>query len=544
MKGLSADEVVGQELSILFPESSRNELQGKIQSTLIGEHWGSVEIPILRKDGDIRTALWNSANIYAGDGVTVIATIAQGQDITERKRAEKALRVSHRFLVIANRHMEMSPLLKEFVVEVQNFTGCAAAGLRMLDEEGNIPYEAYAGFSRTFYESESPLSIKSDQCMCINVIKGVTDPKHSFYTKGGSFYMNGTTRFLATVSEEEKGQTRNVCNQVGYESVALVPLRVENRILGLIHVADPRENMCPLEVVEVLEGAAMQLSAAIQRVRAEEALKQSKARLELATAATNIGHWDWDLLTSEVYFSPQWKSQLGYKDHEVPNRFEEWETRLHPDDHDRLMKAVMDYIEDRSPEYALEFRLRHKDGSYRWIYTQADKHFDENGKACRLFGCHIDITERKKIEEELLKVEKLEAVGILAGGIAHDFNNLLAIIMGNISLAKMEVAQGDDLFELLSEAERSSKRAQALTQQLLTFSKGGAPVKKLASVSDVIKETAAFSLRGSNARCEFRIADDLWLAEIDVGQMNQVIQNLVINADHAMPQGGGDSSWC
>jgi len=135
-------------------------------------------------------------------------------------------------------------------------------------------------------------------------------------------------------------------------------------------------------------------------------------------------------------------------------------------------------------------------------------------------------------------------VGVLAGGIAHDFNNILAIIMGNISLAKMEVAQGDDLFELLSEAERSSKRAQALTQQLLTFSKGGAPVKKLASVSDVIKETAAFSLRGSNARCEFRIADDLWLAEIDVGQMNQVIQNLVINADHAMPQGGGDSSWC
>ena len=191
---------------------------------------------------------------------------------TERKRAEEALQVSHRFLETTNRHTEMTPLLKEFVAEVKNFTGCAAVGLRVLDEEGNIPYEAYKGFSRRFYESESPLSIKSDQCMCINVIKGDTDPNLSFYTEGGSFYMNGTTRFLATVSEEEKGPTRNVCNEFGYESVALVPIRVENRILGLIHVADPKENMIPLEMVKVLEGATMQLGAAIQRVLAEEEL--------------------------------------------------------------------------------------------------------------------------------------------------------------------------------------------------------------------------------------------------------------------------------
>ncbi|MBC8231522.1 hypothetical protein H8E77_18385 [bacterium] len=97
---------------------------------------------------------------------------------TERERAEEELRVSHRFLEIANRHIEMTPLLKEFVAEVKNFTGCVAVGIRLLDKEGNIPYEAYDGFSRRFYELESPLSIKSDrciwsdQCMCINVIRG------------------------------------------------------------------------------------------------------------------------------------------------------------------------------------------------------------------------------------------------------------------------------------------------------------------------------------------------------------------------------------
>jgi transcriptional regulator with GAF, ATPase, and Fis domain len=104
-------------------------------------------------------------------------------EIAERVRAQEALQVSHRLLKIANQHTEMIPLFKEFVAQVKNFTGCAAVGIRILDEKGNIPYQAYEGFSRSFYESESPLSIKSDQCMCINVIKGGVDPKLPFYTK-------------------------------------------------------------------------------------------------------------------------------------------------------------------------------------------------------------------------------------------------------------------------------------------------------------------------------------------------------------------------
>jgi putative nucleotidyltransferase with HDIG domain/PAS domain S-box-containing protein len=222
-----------------------------------------------------RTMLLNAKKIYSGANKAEMILLAI-EDITAHKRTEELLRLSNRFLRIANRHVELSPLLKEFVVEIQNFTGCAAVGLRILDEKGNIPYKAYAGFSNIFYESESPLSINSDQCMCINVIKGVTDSKRSFYTKGGSFYMNGTTRFLSTVSEEEKGRTRNVCNQVGYESVALIPIHTEGRIIGLIHVADHRENMVPLDVVDVLEKVAMQLGTAIQRVRTDEQIIQSK----------------------------------------------------------------------------------------------------------------------------------------------------------------------------------------------------------------------------------------------------------------------------
>ena len=114
--------------------------------------------------------------------------------------------------------------------------------------------------------------------MCINVINGLADPKLPFYTKGGSFYINGTTRFLATLSEVEKKQTRNQCNRFGYESVALIPLIVEDRIIGLIHIADPRENMISLDIVEVLEVVGMQLGTAYTRIWAEETLIESKEK--------------------------------------------------------------------------------------------------------------------------------------------------------------------------------------------------------------------------------------------------------------------------
>ena len=191
-----------------------------------------------------------------------------------------SLEASLRFLEIANRHSEMTPLLDEFVAALKDLTGCAAIGVRILGDDGQIPYESHTGFPREFYELESPLSIKSDQCMCINVVTGDTDPKLPFYTDAGSFYMNGTTRFLATVSDQEKAKTRNVCNEFGYESVALVPVRLAEKILGLIHLADPREGLMPLEGVKVLEAVAMQLGTAIQRVRAEEALREAKDQLE------------------------------------------------------------------------------------------------------------------------------------------------------------------------------------------------------------------------------------------------------------------------
>ncbi len=155
-----------------------------------------------------------------------------------------------------------------------------------------------------------------------------------------------------------------------------------------------------------------------------------------------------------------------------------------------------------------------------------------------------DVTLEKKTEAELLKIKKLESIGVLAGGIAHDFNNILAAIMGNINLAAQYIDTKSEAGTLLKEAEKASRRAKQLTQQLLTFSRGGEPVKRIESLPELIRESADFVLHGTNIVCEYHIADDLWMVEVDRGQLGQVIQNLVLNSRHAMPEGGTISIRC
>jgi two-component system, cell cycle sensor histidine kinase and response regulator CckA len=164
--------------------------------------------------------------------------------------------------------------------------------------------------------------------------------------------------------------------------------------------------------------------------------------------------------------------------------------------------------------------------------------FDDSGDVVMVVEHIRNITEQKRLEEELRKAHKLESLGVLAGGIAHDFNNLLTGILGNISLAKVVADQNLNAIKRLDEAEKAVSRARDLTQQLMTFSKGGAPVRKTASIEQIVMDSASFVLHGSNVRCEFAVPEDVWPVEVDEGQMSQVINNLIINADQSMPEGG------
>ena len=149
-----------------------------------------------------------------------------------------------------------------------------------------------------------------------------------------------------------------------------------------------------------------------------------------------------------------------------------------------------------------------------------------------------DITNQKKAEDELFKSEKLESISLLAGGIAHDLNNMLSAILGNISILRIELGEGNQHSAKLVAAEKATLQARLLTQQLLTFSKGGTPALEVTTISEMVEECAQFILRGSKVKCSIEKEDDLWPVDADKGQISQVVNNLIINANQAMPDGG------
>ncbi len=186
-----------------------------------------------------------------------------------------------------------------------------------------------------------------------------------------------------------------------------------------------------------------------------------------------------------------------------------------------------------------------KDGTLRSIADSGAPIRDRESKIVGVVLVFRDVSHEQKMEEELLKIKKLESIGVLAGGIAHDFNNILAAILGNIELTTYRIPEEDThSLALLKNAKKATQRATKLTQQLLTFAKGGSPVREEIQLPELITESTDFVLHGSQVACSYSFPADLWRVDVDSGQIGQVIQNIILNAKHAMPEGGTISIEC
>ena len=277
-----------------------------------------------------------------------------------------------------------------------------------------------------------------------------------------------------------------------------------------------------------------------ERKRAEDTLREAEERLRRAVGAGNVGLWDWKIGTNEIVYSAECKLQLGYAEDEISNEYSEWVDRLHPDDRESASQAVERSLANPEAPYVQEFRLQHKDGSYRWILVQGSLLIDEDGKPVRMLGTNVDITERKRLEEQFLQAQKMESIGRLAGGVAHDFNNLLSIINGYADFALESIPEGTPLREDVQQIRFAGDKAAALTRQLLAFSRKQILQPEIVELKWLLEDLEKLLRRLIGEDIELLVisAEDLGHVRADPGQIEQVIINLAVNARDAMPMGG------
>ncbi|MDQ1318122.1 MAG: two-component system, cell cycle sensor histidine kinase and response regulator CckA [Candidatus Poribacteria bacterium] len=335
--------------------------------------------------------------------------------------------------------------------------------------------------------------------------------------------------FPGFYKRDERGDNICICVKAGDKRIGIVA--VDNYITGR-NIDETSANI--LNII----GAGM--TRALVNFALRESLAAEKERIAVTLRSIGDGVITTDTEGNVTLMNRVAEKLTGWTEEEaVGKQLTEVFKIINERNREKLENPVKKVLETGEvAEFANNTILLAKDSTEFVITDSCATVRDEEGSIIGVIVVFSDITEKRRVENELIKTDKLESIGILAGGIAHDFNNILTGILGNISLAKMYSTPGDKVYERLLDAEKSSMEAKKLTQQLLTFSEGGTPVLKLTSIRDILNDSVSFALKGSKIRCAFDIPNDLWPVEVDVGQISQAINNIVINADQAMPKGG------
>lgn len=296
------------------------------------------------------------------------------------------------------------------------------------------------------------------------------------------------------------------------------------------------------------EGKIRRLFGSLQditdRKLSELLINKQQRELELTLDATTDGIWYWDFLNNEFRFSSGYYAMLGYEANEFPADFENWKSRIHPDDLDQAISVAAEYLKTKPDVYQNEFRMLTKKGDYRWISVHAKVvERDDQGKAIRMIGSHHDITERKQAENERAKLEaqlrqshKMESVGRLAGGVAHDFNNMLGVILGHTELAMDCVTTREPIYEDLMEIFNAARRSADITRQLLAFARKQTIAPVVIDLNATIEGMLKMLRRliGEDIDLAWLPETTLWPVKMDPSQIDQILANLCVNARDAI----------
>lgn len=556
--GLTEKDMIGKtDHDFLSKEDADKLTEIKRQVLKTGQP-AQMEVPLISSDGG--QEYFNGSYIPKFDAKGLIdGLIGYFRNVTEHRSAEERERFARNVLDILNQPKRSTDTITDILELIKKSMDIEAVGIR-LKEGDDFPYYETMGFSEDFvrverrlctYDEEGKI-VRDEQgnavpeCMCGNIIRGRTDPTMPFFTKAGSFWTNCTTDLLASTTEKDRQtRTRNRCNGEGYESVALVPLRTGDEIIGLLQLNDRRRNRYTLNIINFFERLGLSIGIALARKRSEDALRESEGKYRTIIEDIEDGYHEVDMKGNFTFINEPVCKMLGYRREELLGM----NNRQYADEENarKVYQAYNRVYLTGQPVKNFEWQIIKKDGARMDVEVSISLIRDGEGHPTGFRGIVRDTTEHRQIEEEKRKLkerlqhaDKMEAIGTLAGGIAHDFNNLLMEVQGCASMMLLDLDKSHPHYERLKLIEEQVQSGAELTRQLLGFARGGRYEVKPTDMNDIIKKTSSmFGRTKKEITIHRKYGKYLWTVEVDRGQMEQVFVNLYVNAWQAMP-GGGD----
>lgn len=436
------------------------------------------ELVIERPDGSRITVLVNIAPLY-DERDRLVETINCFQDITERKQLEQKLRLENGL------RRAIGDAIDEGIIAV--------------DTNGRITYVNHAFCAMTGWQEAELLGC---------------DPPFRFWPEDKRAAIEAEFRAVLR-GDVPDGRSRELqfVRRDGHSfEVTITPSPLTDR-----------------------NGTVIGLVASIADVTEQRKAEASVAHLAAIVESSSDAIISKDLNGVIKSWNKGAENIFGYRPEEIVGR--SVLILIPPERHDEEPRILERLRRGERVDHYETVRVR-KDGRRLDISLTISPIRDARGRIVGASKIARDISEHKRAEQELLKAQRIESLGVLAGGIAHDFNNILTALFGNVQFARLLADGRDDVISALTQAENAFNRARDLTQQLLTFSRGGAPVRQSASLAELLRDNVGFVLHGSNVAARFEIGAELWPVHVDVGQLSQAINNLVLNAKEAMPSGG------
>ena len=445
----------------------------------------------------------------------------------ERRLADEQLQMSYQTLIVLNKVLlaSLQPVLLENLLDM------------VIDHIISIPWLSLETERGIFLAEDGALALKTQrnlpaslQAMCARVPFG--------RCLCGRAAVSGKIEFAGCIDERHENTYEGISPHGHY----CIPITSADGILGVVvlylkegHTRDEREE-------NFLNATASVLAGIIQRKRTEEALKKSEQRYKhLIESVTNY------IYTVEIEkgkivstkHGPSCVAMTGYSSEEYEADPYLWYQMIHEGDREAVIKQANKALSGEDVP-SLEHRIIHKDGTIRWVRNTPVPRYDQEGHLIAYDGLITDITEQKRLEDQLRQSQKMEVVGQLAGGIAHDFNNILTAILGYGNIALMKMDKDEPLRTYVDSMLTSAERAASLTQNLLIFSRKQVSNPNHVELNEIIKKSGKFLLRviGEDVELKTKLIDEELTVMADSGQIEQVLMNLATNARDAMPKGG------